>query len=197
MRGIVYTRHDGGVSVRWPTRWALRALASSGFWDRYPEDFFENQVESGIAQGRSERAIRRYIRAMRDGGCTTAEAYEIIRDRDCAHLGTGHELWRFDELPDRWFRDAWRRSHNGGPISIDLKTARRIQFQRIRDAVQHEATRRAADIDLFERPVEIPLGALRDRIHQAESADELRRVWPQELASQAPSTEARAKQAAR
>jgi hypothetical protein len=181
MRRIVYTRHDGGVNVCSPTPWALRVLASGGFWDRHPEDFFESQVESGIAQGRSESAIRRYIRAMRDGGCTTAEAYEIIRDRDCAHLGTAHELWDEASLPDRWFRDAWRRSHNGGPISVDLNTARRIQFRRIKTAAECENKRRAAEIDLFERPVELPFGVLRDRIHKADSVEELHSVWPDEL----------------
>ena len=58
------------------------------------------------------------------GGCTTAEAYGIIRDRDCSHLGTGCELWDASDLPtDRRYRNAWRRSHNGGPIYIDDRAA--------------------------------------------------------------------------
>ena len=66
-----------------------------------------------------------FVMAMQFGGCTDAEAYEIMRDRFCAHLGSGIELWDTTDVPkDRWFREAWVRSHNGGPIDISLTKAR-------------------------------------------------------------------------
>lgn len=179
---IVYTRPDGGVTVGKPTQWCLDMLANGGFWAGKPRAWLDEQIERGIRAGRNERAVRRYLRAMQEGGCTTAEAYEIIRDRDFAHMGTGHELWQHADLPDRWFRDAWRRSHNGGPIFIDLAAARRQQFKRIRWAADRENARRQQDLDLCCDPIVLPLGEIRDRIHKAESADELRRIWPDALA---------------
>ena len=38
--------------------------------------------------------------AMQFGGCTDAEAYELMRDRFCAHLGSGIELWDVDDVPN-------------------------------------------------------------------------------------------------
>lgn len=183
IRRIVYTRPDGGVTACTPTRWCLARLSSGGFFPGGPAAV-DSQVERGLAIGRKEWAVRRYVRAMQDGGCTTAEAYEIIRDRDCAHLGSGFELWSADGLPDRWFRDAWRRSHNGGPITIDINAARTIQFRKIKAAADRENRRRTAEIDLFDCPLTLPLGALRDRIRRADSVDDLRRIWPEELAVQ-------------
>jgi len=179
-RPIVYTRADNRVCVCWPSANCIAWLSNGGRWQCTPK-WLEEQAQRHIQAGHGEHAVRRYIRAMQEGGCTTADAYEIIRDRDCGHLGTGHELWSAEDLPDRWFRDAWRRSHNGGPMSIDLKAARTIQFRRIKAAMDSEDKRRAAEIDLFDRPIEIPLGAIRDRIHKAGSTAELRRVWPDEL----------------
>jgi hypothetical protein len=65
------------------------------------------------------------------GGLTTAEAYGVMRDRFCAHLGRGCELWDTEDVPtDRTYRNAWRRSHNGGPIVIDEEKARAIDEAR-------------------------------------------------------------------
>ena len=83
-----------------------------------------------------ERKEHRFVMAMQFGGCTDAEAYELMRDRFCAHHGSGIELWDVGDVPqDRWFRDAWVRSHNGGPIDVSLRKARSIQFRRINDAI--------------------------------------------------------------
>ncbi len=179
MPRIVYTRPDGGVNVCQPSEWAIAWLANGGFWRAHPEICVDEQVERSVAQGRYEYAVRRYIRAMDKGGCTTAEAWEIIKDRDCGHLGSGFEVWSIGELPDRWFRDAWRRSANGGPISIDIRAARKIQFQRIGSAIADENKRRSEDLDRFDLPVEIPMGPIRDRLHKASDPDEIRRIWPQ------------------
>lgn len=145
--------------------------------------WLDEQISRNIAAGHREYAVRRYLSAMQDGGCTTAEALEIIRDRDCSHLGTGFELWRADELPSRWFRDAWRRSHNGGPIMIDMTAAREIQITRIASAIDAENKHRSGWLSLLRglSPLEIPIGPIVDQIHKADTPEELRRAWPYQL----------------
>ena len=120
--------------------------------------------------------------AMQFGGCTDAEAYELMRDRFCAQHGSGIELWDVGDVPkDRWFRDAWVRSHNGGPIDISLTKAMGIQFRRIKMAVDRENGRRRADINLFDRLIAAGLVAIRDAIRRADDVASLRRVWPRDL----------------
>jgi hypothetical protein len=129
-----------------------------------------------------ERNAHSFVIAMQFGGCTDAEAYELMRDRFCAHHGSGIELWDVGDVPrDRWFRDAWVRGHNGGPIDISLSKARGIQFRRITDAVDQENARRRADINLFDRPIQPDWSAMRDAIHRADDIGDLRRVWPEVL----------------
>jgi hypothetical protein len=182
MRHIVYTCPGGTVSVCHPAPEFIDGwLSHGGYWRDKPRGWADAWVERRTAEGRQGWAVARFARMVQVGGCSTAEALAMIRDFDCAHLGTGHELWDASNLPDRWFRDAWRRSHNGGPIFVDLKAARPIQFRRIRTAVERENKRRAADIDLFDRLIEVPLGTIRDRIYRATTPEELRRVWPEEI----------------
>jgi CHAT domain-containing protein len=129
---IVYTRPDGGVSVCAPSLTALRYMTGGGGrWDGFPRGFLDRQIAKQSEEC-GERNAHRFVMAMQFGGCTDAEAYELMRDRFCAHLGTGIELWDVADVPkDRWFRDAWVRSHNGGPINIDLPKAKAIQFRKI------------------------------------------------------------------
>lgn len=162
---IVYTRPDGGVSVCHPAAECMMWLSNGGYWAGQTRGWLERQEELQIAGGHSPSSVRRFMRAMQDGGCTTAEAYDIIRDRDCGHLGTGFELWEPHDLPDRWFRDAWVRSHNGGPIHIDLHKARRIQISKI---TNHGASRKL-DLDMIK---------WRSACRRASSVEDLRRIWP-------------------
>ena len=179
---MVYTRFDGGVDVCHPTPEIIRWLGCGGFWGKRPPGWYDAQVESQVAEGVAPDAARRYVRAMILGGCTTAEALEIIRDRDCSHLGTAIELWDAADVPtDRWFRDAWRRSANGGPISISLKLARPIQFQHINFAFEAAIKRRSADLEAFDIPLDVDLHVLRQRILAAREEIELRSVWPEQL----------------
>jgi hypothetical protein len=180
-RRIVYTRFDGGVSVCHPSADIIAWMGCGGFWGNKPRGFVDTQIERQIARGVHPDAARRFARSMTLGGCTTAEALAIIRDRDCAHKGTGLELWDVSDIPsDRWFRNAWRRSHNGGPIDIDLKLARPIQWGRLRSAVKQEDTRRAESFD-EERPLSVDWTQIRSAIRHARDEKELRRVWPAEL----------------
>jgi hypothetical protein len=140
---IVYNRKDdGGVSICCPTDWAVAAMCNGGAWREFPwfyPGFDEVQIERMIARGIRPDVAARYAHSMMVGGCTSAEALAIIRDRDCEPHGNAIELWDVSDVPsDLWFRNAWRRSHNGGPISVDLKLARPIQWKRARYAVETE-----------------------------------------------------------
>jgi hypothetical protein len=73
------------------------------------------------------------------------------------------------------------RSHNGGPIDVSLAKARGIQFRKIKIAVAVESDRRAADIELFDKPIEPNWSVLRDAVRRADAVAKLRRVWPIEL----------------
>jgi hypothetical protein len=136
---IVYTRHDGGVSICTPSLTALRYMTGGGgrwddvlYWDR---EFLDRQIAAQAKDGVGEWAAARFVHAMQFGGLTDAEAYGVMRDRFCAHLGTGCELWAVTDIPtDRTYRDAWRRSHNGGPIIIDPKVAQVIDETRAWEA---------------------------------------------------------------
>lgn len=132
---IVYTRPDGGVSICAPFITALAYMTGGGGrWDdilRWDRGFLDRQIAEQSKYGVGEWAAARFVRAMQFGGCSTSEAYGIMRDRFCAHLGTGHELWDVEDVPrDRTYRDAWRRSHNGGPILIDAHKALEIDEAR-------------------------------------------------------------------
>jgi hypothetical protein len=144
-----------------------------------PAGFAETETERQIAEGRCPDAVRRFVRAVLYGGCSTAEALAIIRDRDCSHLGTGHELWSARDIPtDRWFRDAWVRSHNGGPIDVCMKRARPIQWRRIRTFVARESERGSDDLDRFDGLWEPDYPRLRNAVRAAQTPDQLRAIWP-------------------
>lgn len=176
MRQILYTRHDGGVNICTPAPDILAWLSNGGYWLGRDIDL-EEQVRRSVDAGHREYAVRRYIRALEKGGCTTAEAYALIRDRDCGHLGTAFELVEYNALPDRWFRDAWRRGHNGGPIEVDMPAARSIHFGRITRSIDQERTRRRHELSMWQNPVEVNLGALADRIEKAGCTAALKAIW--------------------
>ena len=155
-------------------------MASGGLWADYPRGFLDAQIERQIASGIPAQAAHRYAHAVQFGGCTTAEALGIIRDRDCAPNGTMIELWDASDLPsDRWFRNAWKRSANGGPISIDLHKAKPIQFARARRAIDAENARRKQHLDCFDRTLDVDWGAFSRRVRAARCVEDLRRIWPE------------------
>lgn len=181
MKRIVYNLFDGGVSICCPADETIAWMGCGGFWADRPRGFLETQIERQIAEGVSADVAARYAMAMQFGGCTTAEALEIIRDRDCAPYGTAIELWDVVDVPaDRWFRDAWRRSQNGGPISVDLRLAKSIQFTRARGAVASENKLRA-DRLAWEPKIEVDWMAIRRQCVATSSIEELCTIWPREL----------------
>lgn len=183
---IIYTREDGGVNVCHPAREFISGWLSHGdYWHDKPLGWVDAWIERRTAEGRKSWAVEKFARAAQRGGCTTAEALAVIRDFDCAHMGTAFELRRHDELPDRWFRNAWRRSHNGGPIMIDMPVAREIQIARIASAIDAENSRRSGWLGELRglRPLEIASGPISDRIHKAQTPNDIRRIWPEELSA--------------
>lgn len=169
MRRIIYTRPDGGVSICCLAKEIIAAMSTGGYFGEMARGEFDAKVDEQVRSGRPEWLAVRFIEALAWGGLTTAEALGVVRDRDCAPYGTGCELWDVGDLPgDRWFRNAWRRSANGGPINIDMKAARKIQIGRIRKFAE------AQKIDLR-------LSLWRERIRSAETPEHLKAVWPKVL----------------
>jgi hypothetical protein len=155
-------------------------MQNGGFWDDRPRGFIETQIERQIRDGVDPNHARRFANAVAFGGCTEAEVWEIVRDRDCSRHGTLHELIDVSELPDRWFRDAWRRSSNGGPPSVDLEKAKPIQWRKILDAVSQENKKR--EFDLFGLPpIKLQRLTFQNAIRNARDDEELRKIWPDGL----------------
>lgn len=180
-RAIVYTRHeDGGVSVTTPASEMFAAMQFGGYWNDRPRGFVDVQIERQIADGIAPDHARRFAHALAFGGCSEAEVWDIIKDRDCARHGVLHELIDVSDLPDRWFRDAWKRSANGGPVGVDLEKARPIQWERLLYAVSQENKRR--ELDLFGGPpIKVPRLTIQSAIKRARDAEELERIWLPDL----------------
>lgn len=179
---IVYNRHeDGGVSVHCPTAGAFFWAQRGGLWDGRPRGFLDEQVRRQVESGIPEHAARAWVDALQFGGKTEAEVWGIIRERTHNPSGFAHELMEFTDLPDRWFRNAWARSHNGGPVYVSLEKARPVQWGRIRAAAQTEKQRRNLDLDAWRKPLRIVWHSIERAIRNARDADELRRVWPENL----------------
>jgi hypothetical protein len=182
---IVSTRPDGGVSLTRPTNEIMSILTLGGAEDCYSGRVdWDAQIANHVRDGIREVVAVRWIKHFRSGGLTDAEAYELIRDRDTKPEWSGKELWKPSEAPiDRWFRNAWKRSHNGGPIYIAIDRAKPIQFKHIVSAIEREKKRRSNEMDYFDIPVEVDLLAIREKIRRASDEIELRHIWPDGLNS--------------
>jgi hypothetical protein len=72
-----------------------------------------------LAWGEREALARRWVDAMADGGLTAGEAVRLIAERDRPADSLAMDIIDPGELPERYYRAAWRRSSNGGPVWID------------------------------------------------------------------------------
>ena len=190
MKRIIYTRRDGGVCIITPASQCFKALTHGGglIVDR---GMFERQVEALIAEGKPSTIAKRWVQALAFGGLTNAEAYGLIRDKDMGKDGVAPELLDVSDIPqDRWFRDAWRRSHNGGPVYIDMDTARRIQAERIYSAFEAWKKERKKEESisrlsggLFDSN-QIDTTMVGDLISKCEHPDHLKTIWPKGLPQQ-------------
>jgi hypothetical protein len=155
-------------------------MQCGGYWDLAPRGFVEVQVERQIRDGINPDHARRFAQAMAFGGCSESEVWEIIKDRDCARFGIHHEIVSTDDLPDHWFRDAWARGHNGGPVFVDMVKAREVQWRKILHSVSEE--NKARRLSLNSRPlVRISKTEYQKYISRAVDEDELKRVWPESV----------------
>lgn len=177
---ILYSNHRGGVSVCLPSQDLFDIMNRGGHWDDQPRGFLQEQIERQIGSGIAPDHAKRFAHAVAFGGVTEAEAWGIIKDRDCARFGVAHELIDASELPSRWFRDAWRRSSNGGPIWIDLEKARPIHWGRIRKLTKDENARREESFEPVPL-IDVPWETIRGAIRHARDEDELARIWPEGL----------------
>jgi len=193
MRCIAYRPHDGGVAITYPANEAITAMRCGGYWSDRPHGFIDRQIERQIAEGRKPDAARRFTHALAFGGCTTSEALEIIRDRDCSHRGTQIELWDVENVPrDRWFRNAWRQG-NGG-IVIDMAAAADIQAAHIlnartaalhlwRSTVERDLIRgrRSNLVGLIGEAENMSLEYWGTQIARANKPEQLKATWPEFL----------------
>lgn len=153
-----------------------------GYWDGYERSFMDELVyrktSSDLQRGRhiTEDAAWRFIRAMQYGRISTSEAYQVIAEHDCSRFGTLVELQDTDDLPDRWFRDAWRRSANGGPAVVDLAKAKGIQIDKIKSATRKMNRPRLA---LGRKPVIPSWWNIGRAVRYARDEEELRKIWPE------------------
>lgn len=212
---ILYTALDTKVHVCSPATPMLVLMERGGGW--YDEDYIvandiqnlgtddlhkgmgesvtarmRRLIDSKIANGTAPAATTKLIRALANGGCTTAEALGIIKDTDCAPKGTGFERKTADEIPsDRWFRDAWRRSLDGGPIYVDMELARPIQAKLIEARYKLVISKAQSDRDSFAARFLSPKGvspnfeldwnSIEAAIRAAKTPLDLKNVWPTEL----------------
>lgn len=163
---ILYTHFNSHVMIYRPSANCMRWMGLGGRWGDRERGYVDTQIERQIADGIDEWTAVRFARAMSLGSITDSEALAILRDRDCSRFGTACELLDVSEVPtDRWFRDAWRRSHNGGPIYTAMPIARKIQLKKL--------TQLAKD-----RKLELRMERWRQRIRKAKTPEELKAIWP-------------------
>jgi len=175
MRAILYTTKAGGVAVCHPAPECVRLLQGGGAFGKLARGSVDALIEREIARGAQPDMAKRWITALAFGGGTEAEAWGLIRDRDCAPHGSAFEAIDPHGLPSRTFRDAWRRGHNGGPIAIDLKAAKSIQFKRIKAAVDRHNAR--AESEMYGPGLITPRwGSIRDALHNAQCIEAIARV---------------------
>lgn len=180
MRRIIYTRPDHGVSVIVPSPNCMKALTLGG--GLLPRSRRDEQIARFIDGGIRESAAVAWVDGLISGGKTTAEALGLIRDKNVPRDGILPDVVDVDEIPsDRWFRDAWTRSHNGGPITVSREKAKTVQVGRILSAHRVAEKRLKADPEAFltgKALPELDRGWIRMKLDAARHLEEIRQVWP-------------------
>lgn len=194
-RRIVYTRPDCRVGVLVPApEWLAGVTGVGGLIEREQsvEQILLHMVpkaEGGL--GLSAAQAIYYVNSCVNGGLAPKDAYALLVMRDVPTDCSGVEIWHTEDVPaDRWFRDAWRRAPEGGPIHIDLDAARAIQAKRIVAMRRATIARLEDDSDmaalmtiggnvvpfLLDAWRGLPMDTIGKRLAAAASADELRRI---------------------
>lgn len=113
-----------------PSARAVWHLQHGGRWPEAEPAWLERQVQRFTAAGVSHEDAERWVHAMQHGGMSEHEALWLIAS--ISKLSGAVELVDVSEIPaDRTHRNAWRRSHNGGPIWIDETIAQCIDEARM------------------------------------------------------------------
>lgn len=134
---IVYNPHAGGVAICAPSERCIAWMKRGNRWALFPKGYWRTQIQRQIDAGHLPAAAEQFARALHFGGFTRREAIEVIAQRDCGHLGSAIEIVDVSEIPtDRTYRNAWRRSANGGPIMIDEDKAQAIDERRMWSAYE-------------------------------------------------------------
>jgi hypothetical protein len=183
LKKIVYTLPGDKVAVMHLTWSSMKARTHGGRLTLpYPRSVC---IENLMRSGHRPDFARRWIDTALTGGMTDAEYYEAVIEKAMSKDGTAPEL--VDAAPaDRWFRDAWRRGHNGGPIRIDFDAARLVHVQRIDLAVralQDQRERSGARLmlarELGQKVADIPdIRPSIKALARARSVEEVRSIWP-------------------
>lgn len=184
MKRIVFTRNsDGGVSVMTPSKQLFEILEKGGWWDDSPigvPKFIEKQVQRAIKNGVDEKIARKFAEGVAYGGVKGEDAWQLIIDRFCKHLGSNFIKMSFSDLPDRWFRDAWRQNSNGA-ITIDLEKAKVIQKEKIVESYVIHQFKTTMNPFNKEKALDINSSEIEIALEKAATVDEVRSVWPKGL----------------
>lgn len=134
---ILTTRPDGSVVITCPAEPGILYLmhGATGPWHPWfgqPIWFGAVQFSRMVMDGIRPEIAYKFAHAMVNGGLTREQAIATIAARDCEQFGTAIEIVDVSEVPTDWtYRNAWRRSHNGGPIWVCEDAIREIEEQRM------------------------------------------------------------------
>lgn len=145
---IVATRPDGGVNVVVPGQGCFVACTGAGLPGRRSRAWRRRQVANFMKPGLDRRTGRptpglardlaeRWVAAVAFGGLTAGDYFSLLGQKDAGAGARAIELLTLFDLPaDRWFRNAWRRSPDGGAIFADLSAARGCHLQNLDELVR-------------------------------------------------------------
>jgi hypothetical protein len=155
-------RHGGGISNAFQWRMGMRDFLSQRYpastlvkwwWaDAVPMDVaLDWEVEKFVRDVKwrpdrpdREALARRWIMALHTGGLQKREAVALILEKDAPPYSVAHDIVHAWELPqDRTYRDAWRRSSNGGPVWVDENAAVTIDESRMWERYETHGARTA------------------------------------------------------
>jgi hypothetical protein len=175
---VLFTRKtDGGVSIFNPSLRTVSVLQQgNGYGRMLKRGTLEVQTQRLIEDGIDQDIAQTFVNAYAFGGNTEAEALKILIDRSCAHEGLHIDVVTKQELPPRFYRNAWIRSPNGGPVNISLDKAKIIQWDTLYSSIEAENKKREREFEL--RPlIEVPWETIRSSIRHARDVDELSKIW--------------------
>lgn len=120
---ITLTEHTGFLPLPVARQWEITKLVRDAQWRPDRED--------------REAFAAKWIDSLIRGGLAERDAVQLIGEYAAPAHYTSLEIVDRREIPlDFTHRDAWRRSHNGGPIWIDETLAQQIDEARMWSAYQ-------------------------------------------------------------